>query len=165
MSLSNGVLEELAFMALSLIALGSGLAAVSTAQSVYAAIALGFTGTAVAGLIALLGFGYVAAFHLLVYVGATVTFMVFSVVMLRQEPRMLRGLTLASALNAALLGLIFYMVAVSTGIGGAAPRINIDLGHVSSAFIEQYWFPLLLVVASLATIMIEGIVVARGEKK
>ena len=155
MSLSSSSLQDLAFMVLSLIALGSGLVAVSTSQMVYAAIALGFTGTAVAGLIALLGFGYVAAFQLLVYVGATVTFMVFSVVMLRQEPQLLRGLTVASALNAALLGLIFYMVAASTGVGGAVPKVNIDLARIASA----------LVVASLATIMIEGIVVARGEKK
>jgi len=165
MSPSSSVLEEFAYLALSLIALGSGLVAVSTEQAVYAAVALGFTGTSVAGLIALLGYGYVAAFHLLVYVGATVTFMVFSVVMMRQEPRLMRSLATVSVLNAVLLGLVFYMIAVSTGIGGALPSINIDLGRVAKEFIDDYWFPLLLVVASLATIMIEGIVVARGERE
>ncbi len=164
MSLSSTMLEELAFLALTGIAIGSAIIAVQARYAVYSAVALGMTGAGVAGLMALLGFGYVAAFHLLVYVGATVTFMAFSVIMLREQPGMLKNLVPLAVLSAIMIFAAITVSLSSMGIERQASTVELELMDAAKALVDKYWFPLLLAIVSLATIMIEGISVARGEE-
>ncbi len=165
MSLSSLALEELAFLALTGIAVGSALIAVQTRYAVYSAVALGMTGAGVAGLMALLGFGYVAAFHLLVYVGATVTFMAFSVIMLREQPGMLKNLVPLAVVSAILICVTVIVAVNSMGIERHVAPVEMELREAAEALVDKYWFPLILAIVSLATIMIEGISVARGDEE
>ncbi len=160
----NEVLEVGAFTAISLYILVSALIAIKAKDSIYAAAALGMVGLGIAGLIAMLGYGYVAAFHVVIYVGAAVTFVTFSVLMLREQPAEFKEIKVLAALNALLLAGVYLLAIRSTGIGELG-SVYLNLGEVARVIIEQYWFPLLIVFVSLATIMIEGIIVARGEEK
>ena len=53
---------------------------------VYSALSLGLLGMANAGLFAFLGYTVIAVFHLAVYIGAVVIFILFSVTMFRKIP-------------------------------------------------------------------------------
>ncbi|MEM4667197.1 MAG: NADH-quinone oxidoreductase subunit J, partial [Thermofilum sp.] len=64
-----------------LASLVSAALAVKVKEDFYSAILLGLTGLGVAALIGLLGYTFLAVFHVMVYVGATVTFVVFGVLL------------------------------------------------------------------------------------
>jgi len=152
-----------AFATLSITAVLFALIAVKTKDSVYAAISLGFVGSSVAGIIALIGFGYLAVFHLIIYVGAAVTFMTFSVLMLKEKPGTIRGIWPLALLNSILLGVVIFLV-VSRVPAGHSEALPGTL-EIAEALLAKYWFPMLLITLSLATVIIEGIVVARGGER
>lgn len=167
MSLEISVDPKLVEMAtlgcLAALTLTFGVIAVKARDSVYAALSLAFVGSSVAGLIALLGFGYLAAFHLMIYVGAAVIFITFTVLMLREPPAEFKEMKIPALLNALLLGLAFYL-AVSP-LKPEEAKIYESLSEAASLIFGKYWFAFLILVYSLATVVIEAIAVARGEKE
>jgi len=152
-----------AFATLSITAVLFALIAVKTKDSVYAAISLGFVGSSVAGMIALIGFGYLAVFHLIIYVGAAVTFMTFSVLMLKEKPGTIRGIWPLALLNSVLLGVVVFLV--TSRIPLSSPKALPGIVEVAETLLVKYWFPMLLTILSLATVIIEGIVIARGGER
>ncbi len=152
-----------AFATLSITAVLFALIAVKTKDSVYAAISLGFVGSSVAGMIALIGFGYLAVFHLIIYVGAAVTFMTFSVLMLKEKPGTIRGIWPLALLNSVLLGVVVFLVI--SRIPLSSPKALPGIVEVAETLLVKYWFPMLLTILSLATVIIEGIVIARGGER
>lgn len=161
--LENKILVDLAFLSLSTLIVLFAILAVRLKEHVYSAISLGVVGICVAAVIGLIGFGYIAAFHLLVYVGATVTFVVFTVITLRPAPVFLKGVKVVAAVNSMLLALIVYYFISNLGLSSLTiPKL--DLSEATKLILEKYWYPLFLVVVSLITLMIGGIVIARGEE-
>jgi len=162
-SLDPRLAEMAAFGCLAALTLAFGIAAVKARDSVYAALSLAFVGSSVAGLMALLGFGYLAAFHLMIYVGAAVIFITFTVLMLREPPAEFREIRALGLLNALLLGLALYLAANSVTTRETA--LYESLSEAASLIFDKYWFPFLVLVYSLATVIIEAMVIARGEKE
>jgi NADH-quinone oxidoreductase subunit J len=80
-------LRSLALVGLSVSLLISGYLVIRVRDLVYASLALALLGLVNAMLIALLGFSVVAAFLVIVYVGAAVMFIIVSVSMLGGEAR------------------------------------------------------------------------------
>lgn len=158
-----GLAEIAVFACLSTLAVVFGFLAVKSRDSVYAALSLAFVGSSVAGLIALMGFGYLAAFHLVIYVGAAVIFLTFTVLMLREPPAEFREMRLAALVNAVALATILYMLLRQTFLGNVELKEN--LSEVSALIFGKYWLAFLALVYSLATVVIEAIVVARGERR
>lgn len=129
---------------------------------VYGAISLGFLGMVNAGLFILLGFTFVGLFHLLVYVGAAVVFILFVVTMFRVVPTVeFRAKSLAviiASLLAFSLALVFWSYS-----GVPVNPQSFSLQDLSNMFVENYWFPLLVTALALVTTLIEGITLARRE--
>lgn len=158
------LVEPGVFLILSLMAMAFSFLAIISKDYVYSAMSLGVVGASVAGLFATLGYGYIATFHLLVYVGATVTFIVFSVVMMREVPEeykelrpigVIMGIILAVLLNALLVPRVPLL----------QPKPSPSLSELAGAISSRYWFPTLVLAVCLATVIIEGLVIARREKR
>lgn len=150
------------FLISSVGALISALLVIEHKSIVYASFFLAMLGASNAALFVLLGYPVVSIFHLVVYVGAAVTFILFSVVMLKETPLVefrARGIALIAALEVlVVLSIGFRPLLGSKLIGGV-----ISLKEVSDLLINRYGFALLIAALALATTMIEAITLARRE--
>ena len=129
---------------------------------VYSALSLGLLGMANAGLFAFLGYTLIAVFHLAVYIGAAVIFILFSVTMFRDIPDVEVSSKILAAITIPLISLILIYIYL--------PHFNAPLAsqdfkyqELSSLFVGRYWFPLIVTGLALVTTLIEGITLARME--
>jgi NADH-quinone oxidoreductase subunit J len=156
------MIDLLVFFVLGTLAIAFSVLVVEHRSLVYGAVALGFLGMVNAALFALVGFTFIALFHLAVYVGAGVVFILFSVTMFRGVPTVeLRAKGLAVAV-AALVALSLAVIFWSYSIVPVDPE-QISYLHLSRVFTQNYWFPLLVTAIALVTTLIEGITLARRE--
>ncbi len=143
-------------------ALISALLVVEHKSIVYASFFLALLGTSNAALFVLLGYPIVSLFHLVVYVGAAVTFILFSVVMLREAPLVepvARGIALIAALEVLFLFSVGFLPLLKSQSAGGV----ISLMDISDVLLNKYSFALIVSALALATTMIEAITLARKE--
>lgn len=131
---------------------------------VYSALSLGFFGMINAGLFAFLGYTIIAVFHLSVYVGAAVIFILFSVTMFRDIPDIEVPVKIIAALTIALTFLILAYIFLPYFHETFSSQY-FSYQEISSLFVVRYWFPLLVTGLALVTTLIEGITLARMEVK
>ncbi len=155
-------LTSLAFLATSALAVASAILVVSHRSLVYAAFFLDVLGTANAIFFALLGYPLVAVFQLTVYVGSAVTFILFSVVMLKEVPETTVPIKEFALFTAILI--IATLLVTFQQFSGILPQTEvIDMGKLTELVVDRYWFALLLSILSMATTLIEAITLARRE--
>ena len=150
------------FFIASIGALVSALLVVEHKSIVYASFFLALLGTSNAALFVLLGYPIVSIFHLAVYVGAAVTFILFSVVLLKEAPLVepiARGVAVITALEVLLL----FSVGFKPLLESEPVQGIISLKEVSEVLVDKYSFALIIAALALATTMIEGITLARRE--
>ncbi len=155
-------MTTLTFLLTAALALISAALVVGHRSLVYAAFFLDILGTANAILFALLGFPLVAVFQLTVYVGSAVTFILFSVVMLKEVPRLtvpIREFAIVTIVLTvlALAGIFYSATAIQPVVE------TVELSELTSLVVHKYWFALLLSILSMATTLIEAITLARRE--
>jgi len=139
----------------------SGIMVVYLRDMVYASGMLALLGLSTAILIAVLGYPIIAAFMVVVYVGAAVMFIIISVSMLggggaewRDHER---GLVVAGFTLAALMIALFY-----SGLQRAyLEPPGVDLQTVAALLVDRYGVPLAVILAALAATLLEAIAVAR----
>ncbi|MGB9709619.1 MAG: NADH-quinone oxidoreductase subunit J family protein [Infirmifilum sp.] len=161
MSLPSGV--ELSFLLSSLAAIFSAVYAVKSEEDFYAAILLGVTGLSTASLIALLGYGFIGVFHALVYVGATVMFVVFGVVLIGrtaglEKKALLPALLTSTLLAASLLALFFEVQRYTINV------VNLDLERLGEYLFHQNPLAIIFLTISLAVLIVSGIMLASGDE-
>jgi NADH-quinone oxidoreductase subunit J len=156
------MIDLIVFSILGTLAIAFSLLVVEHRSLIYGAISLGFLGIVNAALFAFIGFTFIALFHLAVYVGAGVIFILFSVTMFRGVPTVelrVKKITLIIVpLIAISLAAIFWSY---SNIPVVAQSISYK--ELSTIFTEDYWFPFVVVVLALVTTLIEGITLARRE--
>ena len=127
---------------------------------VYSSSLLAVLGSLVAAFLALLGYYLVAAFIVIVYVGAAVMFIVLTVSMLGgggvEVRNNLRGALAASATLVALSVALLVL-----GIPSNVFPVNVDVRVVSDSLLSDYALVLAVLLVALAATVIEGIAVAR----
>lgn len=83
--------EDVAFVAISALTIGSAIVALEAKQVVYGAIALAFSFLGIAGLFIVLDATFVALFQIIVYIGAVAVLILFTVMLVTRsgesEPR------------------------------------------------------------------------------
>ncbi|MEM3870863.1 MAG: NADH-quinone oxidoreductase subunit J, partial [Candidatus Korarchaeum sp.] len=126
----------------------------------YSAFFLSMVGIANALLFSLLGFPIIALFHLIVYVGAAVTFILFSLVMMREVPTVEPGLKVAALSSLVLAILVLSRIFLSVS---AQPSFYLEYRELTSILVERYWFALIVASFALVTTLIEAITLARRE--
>ncbi|MEM0017646.1 MAG: NADH-quinone oxidoreductase subunit J [Candidatus Korarchaeum sp.] len=153
-------LNLLIFLISAMLALISSLLVVFHRSIVYSAFFLSMVGIANALLFSLLGFPIIALFHLIVYVGAAVTFILFSLVMMREVPTVEPGLKVAALSSLVLAALVLSRIFLSVS---AQPSFYLEYRELTSILVERYWFALIVASFALVTTLIEAITLARRE--
>ncbi|MGY0288387.1 MAG: NADH-quinone oxidoreductase subunit J family protein [Candidatus Methanodesulfokora washburnensis] len=127
---------------------------------VYSAFFLSILGIANAILFAILGFPIISLFHLAVYVGAAVTFILFSLVMMREAPSVEPETKITAVISVIMLIILFSELFI-----GARGETSFYLNYrdLTSILLERYWFSLLVAALALVTTLIEAITLARRE--
>lgn len=155
-------LDLIVFVVVSIIAIISAIMVIRIKSLVYAAFSLGILGLSIAILFALMGFGFVSLFQVMVYVGATVTFIIFSVIMFRESlvmeaPGKIMSIS-AGILAAYIFICVFYIADIS-----ADAVVYVPYSKVAELLITDYNFPLIVAIFALVTTLVEGIIIARKE--
>ncbi len=134
-------------------------------EDVYSALSLGLVGLGVAAIIALLGYGLLSVFHILVYVGATVTFVVFSVLLIGRGVGWEKKLLPAATATAALLALAYFasIYVLSTA---QVRAVTLNLEEMGVELFARHVLSFVFLAFALASVMIEGLLIAskKGEK-
>ena len=131
---------------------------------VYASSALAVLGSIVAADLAILGFGIISAFLVIVYVGAAVMFIIItlSLLGLREDERRNSGKGFVVAL---LVAVLWFGVALSAGIYGlyVAPQ-PVSMTTAVGGLLSRYSLVVALIVIAQAATLVEAISVARRGK-
>ena len=155
--------EIITFISASILAILSAVMIVKTKSLIYSALFLGLLGISMAIFFALMGYQIVSLFQIIVYVGATVTFIIFSIVMLRETYVMEVSSKILSISTATLILLVFAAIIFYTiGTYSLIP-IDVSYDKVTELLMGNYTLPLIIVIFALITTLIEGIIIARKE--
>jgi NADH-quinone oxidoreductase subunit J len=135
------------------------------------ALALISTMVFLGGIYGLLGIHFIAAFQVLIYVGAVMVFMVYVIMLLEvRDPttahRYSRLLVPGVVLGVVFLGVL--VVAVSgdlKGIAGASSTATYGIQQFSAAFLNQYWLHFELTSVLLVAAIVAAIAVIKVNRR
>ncbi len=156
------IVEGLIFTLAAALTITSAALVVSMRSLVYSAFFLALVGAGNAIFMAMLGFPVLSLFQLSVYVGAAVTFILFSITMFRKPVRVEAAASMLALDAAALVaaGLLYAFQSVT-----GAP-VSVSFREISSLLIGKYRFALIIASLALVTTLIEAITLAmRGEMR
>jgi len=157
-----------AFLALSVLTIGTAIAALELRSLIYGSIALMGTLGGIAGLFFLLDSPFVALFQIAVYVGSIAVLILFTVMLVKRElifkkiedpRRKFAGIALMLILMVALGALI-----LSSGLKDmTTDEPPIDFRDIGEDFLTYYWPALILMALILAGSVTGALVLARRE--
>ena len=156
------------FLALSVLTIGSAIAALEMRSLIYGSIALMGTLGGIAGFFLLLDSPFVALFQIAVYVGSIAILILFTVMLVRRElifkkiedrKRKLAGIGLMLILMVALGSVI-----IDSGLRAIqTDDPPIDFRDIGEDFVTYYWPALVLMALILAGAVTGALVLARRE--
>ena len=161
-------MADAAFLALTVITIGSAIAALEMRSLIYGSIALMGTLGGIAGFFFLLDAPFVALFQLAVYVGSIAVLILFTVMLVKRElifkkiedpKRKLAGIGLMLITMVA-VGAIILDSGVKTITTDSAP---VDFREIGGDFLTYYWPALIAMALILAGSVIGALVLARRE--
>jgi len=159
-------MADIAFLALSVITIGSAIAALEMRSLIYGSIALMGSLGGIAGFFLLLDAPFVALFQLAVYVGSIAVLILFTVMLVKRElifkkiedkRRKFAGIGLMLVLMTA-LGAIFIDSGIKTITTDEPP---VDFRDIGADFVIYYWPALILMGLILASTVTGALVLAR----
>lgn len=152
------------FIVLAAVSIVSAIFVVEHKSLIYSALFLGILGMANAALFVLLGFSFIALFFVSVYIGAAVTFILFSVTMFQEAPKVERPVRIIAFVSVVLTATLLVIVFFFHFTNGVQPTY-ISYRDLASLLTEKYGFALIIAALTLITTLIEGITIARREEK
>ena len=159
-------MADAAFLALTVITIGSAIAALEMRSLIYGSIALMGSLGGIAGFFLLLDAPFVALFQLAVYVGSIAVLILFTVMLVKRElifkkiedkRRKFAGIGLMLVLMTA-LGAIFIDSGIKTITTDEPP---VDFRDIGADFVIYYWPALILMGLILASTVTGALVLAR----
>ena len=161
-------MADAAFLALSVITIGSAIAALEMRSLIYGSIALMGTIGGIAGFFFMLDAPFVALFQLAVYVGSIAVLILFTVMLVKRElifkkiedpKRKFAGIGLMLVVMMA-LGAVFLDSGIKTITTDEPP---VDFRDIGADFVTYYWPALILMGLILAGSVTGALVLARRE--
>ena len=152
------------FLVLAAMSIVSAILVVEHKSLIYAALFLGTLGMANAALFVMLGFSFIALFFVTVYIGAAVTFILFSVTMFQEAPKVERPVRIIAFVSVVLTGILLVLVFAFRFSDGIQP-VYVSYRDLASLLTEKYGFALIIAALTLITTLIEGITIARKEEE
>lgn len=137
------------------------------------ALALITTMMSLGAIYGLLGIHFIAAFQILIYVGAVMVFMVFVIMLLevREAPGRRRFSNLlwpgiiGCVMLAGVLGISAWMGGGAAGISAPADSDAYGLTQFSSAFLRDYWLPFELTTVLLVAAIVAALAVIKVHRR
>ena len=159
---------DAAFLALSVITIGSAIAALEMRSLIYGSIALMVTLAGIAGFFLLLDSPFVALFQIAVYVGSIAVLILFTVMLVKRElifkkiedpKRKWAGIGLMLVLMVG-LGSIIIDSCLKTMV---TDEPAVDFREIGEDFVTYYWPALIAMALILASAVTGALVLARRE--
>ena len=127
-------------------------------KAFYILLGLVVSALGVASILALIGYTYLSAFHVIVYIGTSITLIAIVMMLLGRhiepQPWKPEKLLLAIATAFVLQAPVFMYASISS------PSFRATISEVSRQMFEC-WYCIVLIVVTLATVIIEAIAIAR----
>jgi NADH-quinone oxidoreductase subunit J len=166
-----GNLETILLAIFGVSALVGGVLVITLRQPMRVAMALISTMIFLGGIYGLLGVHFIAAFQVLIYVGAVMVFMVYVIMLIdprdpaqrrRFSPLLIPGAGVALVVAATLIR----GVATEGGhAAGTAPARGFSLAEFASAFLNEYWLHFELTSVLLLAAVVAAIAVIRANRE
>ncbi len=161
-------MADAAFLALSVITIGSAIAALELRSLVYGSIALMGTLGGVAGFFLLLDSPFVALFQIAVYVGSIAVLILFTVMLVKRE-LIFKKIEDPKRKWAGIGLMLIFMVAIGAVILDSGLKSvttdepPVDFREIGDDFLTYYWPALILMALILAGSVTGALVLARRE--
>jgi len=163
LSAEQALLDAALAASLAAVAAG-GVGAVVARKAVHMIAWLVVMSLGVASVLALMGYGYIAVFHVVVYIGTSVTLLAVVIMLLgcSIEPRAWRpGRLLLAFMAAAALEAPLLFYALQNPVPGTRLGTGVSLGEAARQLLNC-WLCTVLMVITVATVLIEALAIARG---
>jgi NADH-quinone oxidoreductase subunit J len=161
-----GNLDTLLLYVFAFCALAGAVLVVVLRQPMRVAMALISTMIFLGGVYGLLGVHFIAAFQVLIYVGAVMVFMVYVIMLLDPRDPALKGRFSRFALPGAIGGIVmtFTLVHAVHGLLGASNTAPVRFGlkEFSVSFLHEYWLHFELTSVLLLAAVIAAVAVIKG---
>ena len=162
-------LEVLLLLGLGLAALAGAVTMLIAHQPMRVALALIFTMVCLGAIYALLGVHFVAAFQVLIYVGAVMVFMVYAIMLLDLREASAKvyarrwplGFALALILLVVILASVWHQLPPATGDPALAP---FDMARFAQTLLSVYWLHFELSSVLLLVVVVAALAVMRLSK-
>ena len=151
------------FIILAAASVASAILVVEHKSLTYSATFLALLGLSNAALFVLLGFTFIAVFFVSVYVGAAVTFILFSVTMFEEAPKVETPVRIIAFVSVALVAALL-AAGFSLHFTGVAQLSPASFRELAALLTEKYGFALIIAALTLITTLIEAITIARKEE-
>jgi NAD(P)H-quinone oxidoreductase subunit 6 len=165
--LSLDIVGPLLFGLLAVLIVGAGLGVVLADRITTSALLMAFTFLNMAGMFVLLGAETIAAFQILIYVGAITVLILYGVMFTPQAPRayglFFQKQTTPGALIAAVAALPVMVVAFAFRDAASGPPRGGDLLPLASSLFTDFAFPFEVASVLLLAAMIGAIVLVKRE--
>ncbi len=162
-------MPELAFVALTVIAIATAIFTLESKEVVYGAISLAIMLLSMAGFFILLDAPFVAMFQIIVYVGAVAVLIIFTVMVVREEKwlkaesGMLQNIGIIGGLA---VGLTFGLLLLNTTLGSAlATGEAVSYVQIGIVMINEYGAALEVLALLLAASLIGALMLARIDRE
>lgn len=167
--MSLDLLEPILFGLLAVMILGAGVGVVLADRITTSALLMAFTFLNMAGMFVLLGAETIAAFQVLIYVGAITVLILYGVMFTPQAPRsyglFFQKQTPIGALIAALAALPVMAIAFSFRDSARLPARGGDLVPLATSVFRDFAFPFEVASVLLLAAMIGAIVLVRRDEE
>jgi NADH-quinone oxidoreductase subunit J len=166
-----GNLETILLAIFGVSALVGGVLVITLRQPMRVAMALISTMIFLGGIYGLLGVHFIAAFQVLIYVGAVMVFMVYVIMLIDpRDPAQRRRFSplLIPGAGVALVVAVTLIRGVATEGGhasGTAPARGFSLAEFASAFLNEYWLHFELTSVLLLAAVVAAIAVIRANRE
>lgn len=151
------------FLIFAAVAIISAILVVEHKSLIYSAVFLAILGMANAALFVLLGFIFLALFFISVYIGAAVTFILFSVTMFNEAPKVETSVRIVAIISVVLVAVLLTL-GFGLHLSSGNPLSYISYRDLASLLTEKYGFALVIAALTLITTLIEAITIARREE-
>ena len=161
-------MADATFLALSVVTIGSAIAALELRSLIYGSIALMGTLGGVAGFFLLLDSPFVAMFQIAVYVGSIAVLILFTVMLVRRE-LIFKKIEDRRRKFAGIALMLVFMVSIGAVIMDSGIKSittdepPVDFRDIGADFLTYYWPALILMGLILAGSVIGALVLARRE--
>jgi len=162
--------EDIAFVVISALTVGAAIVALESKQTVYGAIALGFSLLGIAGLFIVLDATFVAMFQIIVYVGAVSVLIVFTVMVVGEgksfnaSPNIVgRAVGIITALAVALTLILSFGASSTANASAQASAPSFD--EIGRILTSQYAPVLEILALILSASLVGALTLAKVEKQ